>query len=93
MRNLIKTTATILRARLNHRRTDQPIDFEALIEFMGDSGYRVRYSHVPRASTGPGIWFSDSLTHAWTFDEALEHVDTQCSLLERAYEARAWSAG
>ena len=84
------TSATIIRADLKHGRTEERMRFRAIIEDRDDRGFSIAYSHAPKPTKNGGVWYSDSLTSANTFEDALLHVDTICGILEKAHEVRPW---
>lgn len=81
---------TVLRRHLMHRRSKTSLLFSGTIEMVKEERWLVTYSHVPQPTESSAFWYSDSLTGAESFDEALELFDTMCGEIEDAWEVGPW---
>lgn len=90
MRSFEEIPATILFTDLTHARTGNAIHLRATIFERHNGRCSIEYSHAPRPTAGAGVWYSDSLSSADSYDEARDMVDVMCRVIESAFEVHPW---
>ncbi len=84
------STSVTLRAHLTHKRTGKPLLFSAVVEHDPDGTFSIRYSHTGTGIAGGKPWFSDSLSHAYSSEDAEACVAAMADLVEDSQEIVVW---
>lgn len=80
------------RADIQHDRTGEMIDFNAVVYEGPDQGrFYIQYSHVLKPTDGAGFYYSNSYTAAEDPESAEQLVRGWAKMLKESHEFKPWS--